>query len=127
LILKDEGAVAIVGFFVEQKPGTLFKGRQRSLVEERLRESLLEKYDKSIMPNGNNTQVFMLKMEMILTGIQEVVSVLKVRASKCVTAWFRMTHQACFVIQWLSGCLFFNCSCPYLRTSDINVCMSAPG
>lgn len=42
-------------------------------MEKKLRERLLEKYDKGIMPNANNSMVFMLKAEMILTGIQEVV------------------------------------------------------
>ncbi|XP_055352753.1 acetylcholine receptor subunit beta-like 2 [Paramacrobiotus metropolitanus] len=52
--------------------GTIFKGRERSVAEKRLREQLLIRYDKPVMPNANNTQIFMLKMGMILTGIQEV-------------------------------------------------------
>ena len=64
----------ILVFHVDsQRPGTLYKGRDRSLNERKLRDKLLENYDKNIMPAGNDTMKFLLRVEMILTGIAEVV------------------------------------------------------
>ncbi|OWA54497.1 putative Acetylcholine receptor subunit alpha-type acr-7 [Hypsibius exemplaris] len=82
-----------------QKPGTLFKGHDRSLVERKLRDRLLEKYDKAIMPNMNDSALFHVTAELILTGIQEV----DVKNQRIhVTAWLKM--------EWYDSRLVWNAS-----------------
>lgn len=63
--------------FVDAKVGTIFKGHERSLAERKLRDRILQGYEKPIMPNGNNSEIFLLSMGMVLTVIQEVVSFLR--------------------------------------------------
>ncbi|OWA54493.1 hypothetical protein BV898_18893 [Hypsibius exemplaris] len=49
----------------------LIRGHDRSLVERKLRDRLWRKYDKAIMPNMNDSALFHVTAELILTGIQE--------------------------------------------------------